>query len=245
LTTLIILFQQRPAIGLKRPAISANADVDRRQGRQTDLCRRHPPLPISTAPLTPALCEQAATGPPGCRPRFAAPRLCATFAQAIGGSVCSAAFLKGGSADAEFASCFRLRFSPQFSVPLRLRPHAQVVARHGWFLRYVGYAVVGRDPAILAVKTPGGSGSCSQKGCSLAATKRGRPGRCGLRPPPSSAQETEAHRQLVSPCFKRAPSRSWRLPTPPRAKRLGQPVQSGPACGRPPMPWLLRTPNAS
>ncbi len=44
----------------------------------------------------------------------------------------------------------------------------------GWFLRYVGYALVAGDPSILAVNTRG-LRDLLEKGCSLLANERGPP----------------------------------------------------------------------
>nr|APP87987.1 anchor polypeptide LCM [Paulinella micropora] len=93
----------------------------------------------------------------------------------------------------------------------------------GWFLRYVGYAIVAGDPSILAVNTRG-LRDILEKGCSLAATnvalQEMRAAAAGLFP------EEPKTRTLVVECFN-VLLRELNVPTPSSLQRLGSPVSQG------------------
>ncbi len=93
----------------------------------------------------------------------------------------------------------------------------------GWFLRYVGYAVVAGDPSILAVNTRG-LRDVLEKACSLPATN------VALQEMRAAAaalftDEPEA-RALVIACFN-VLLQELALPTPSTRARLGSPEQQG------------------
>ena len=88
---------------------------------------------------------------------------------ATGGGNAFTRLLRGSSEDADVRVVLPTGFAP-ISVakygPERMRKSVRDL---GWFLRYVGYALVAGDPSILSVNTRG-LRDVLEKGCSLAAT---------------------------------------------------------------------------
>nr|YP_002048857.1 anchor polypeptide LCM [Paulinella chromatophora]ACB42647.1 anchor polypeptide LCM [Paulinella chromatophora] len=93
----------------------------------------------------------------------------------------------------------------------------------GWFLRYVGYAIVAGDPSILAVNTRGLK-DILEKGCSIAATN------VALQEMRAAAAELFSEepetRQLVIDCFN-VLLKELAIPTPSALQRLGSSVSQG------------------
>nr|AUG32145.1 anchor polypeptide LCM [Paulinella longichromatophora] len=93
----------------------------------------------------------------------------------------------------------------------------------GWFLRYVGYAIVAGDPSILAVNTRG-LRDILEKGCSLAATN------VALQEMRAAAAnlfiEEPETRKLVVECFD-VLLKELNVPTPSALQRLGSKVSQG------------------
>ncbi|HJN35626.1 MAG: phycobilisome rod-core linker polypeptide [Prochlorococcus sp.] len=104
--------------------------------------------------------------------------------------------------------------------PARMRKSVRDL---GWFLRYVGYAIVAGDPSILSVNTRG-LRDLLEKGCSLLATN------VALQEMRAEAAELlrdrpEARRLTVQ-CFN-VLLKELAVPTPSSRQRLGSTVQQG------------------
>ncbi|QBE69941.1 Phycobilisome core-membrane linker polypeptide [Synechococcus sp. WH 8101] len=131
--------------------------------------------------------------------------------------------LQGSGEDADVRVVLPTGFAP-ISVakygPDRMRKSIRDL---GWFLRYVGYALVAGDPSILAVNTRG-LRDVLEKGCSLAATN------VALQEMRAAAasllkQQPEARRLTVQ-CFN-VLLEELAIPTPSARQRLGSPENQG------------------
>jgi len=132
-------------------------------------------------------------------------------------------FLEGTSSDVETRVVLPSGFTP-ISVfiygPDRMRKSVRDL---GWFLRYVGYALVSGDPSILAVNTRGLQ-DVLKRACSLTATN------VALQEMRAAAAELVVDlpqvRSQVIACFN-ALLKELSVPTPSTRKRLGSPVNQG------------------
>ena len=149
-----------------------------------------------------------------------------TFTGASGASQQGNAFtrlLRGNTEDADVRVVLPTGFSP-ISVakygPERMRKSVRDL---GWFLRYVGYALVAGDPSILAVNTRG-LRDVLEKGCSLAATnvalQEMRAAAAGL------LKDRPESRRLTVQCFN-VLLEELAIPTPSARQRLGSPENQG------------------
>ncbi|QEY33120.1 cell wall anchor protein [Synechococcus sp. RSCCF101] len=131
--------------------------------------------------------------------------------------------LEGTSSDVETRVVLPAGFTP-ISVslygPARMRKSVRDL---GWFLRYVGYALVSGDPSILAVNTRG-LRDVLMRACSLAATN------VALQEMRAAAAELvvdlPAGRRQLLLCFN-VLLKELSVPTPSTRRRLGSPVNQG------------------
>ena len=117
---------------------------------------------------------------------------------------------------------------PTGFIPISVSKHGPARMRKsvrdlGWFLRYVGYALVAGDPSILSVNTRG-LRDILEKGCSLAATnvalQEMRAGAADL------FRDRPEARRLVIDCFN-VLLRELAVATPSARQKLGSPVRQG------------------
>jgi phycobilisome core-membrane linker protein len=131
--------------------------------------------------------------------------------------------LQGSGEDADVRVVLPTGFTP-ISVakygPDRMRKSIRDL---GWFLRYVGYALVAGDPSILAVNTRG-LRDVLEKGCSLAATNVALQ---EMRAASASLLKGQAEaRRLTVQCFNVLLD-ELAIPTPSARQRLGSPENQG------------------
>ena len=146
-----------------------------------------------------------------------------TFAQGTGGGGLLGRVLEGLQAYADVLVVLPTGFTPISVARYGTERMRKSLRDMGWFLRYVGYAVVAGDPSILAVNTRG-LRDVLEKACSLAATN------VALQEMRAAAanlfrQESDA-RQLVIDCFN-VLLKELDLPTPSPRQRLGSPDNQG------------------
>jgi phycobilisome core-membrane linker protein len=134
-----------------------------------------------------------------------------------------ARLLQGTSSDVDVRVVLPTGFTPiSVSIygPDRMRKSVRDL---GWFLRYVGYALIAGDPSILSVNTRG-LRDVLEKGCSLAATnvalQEMRAGAAEL------LDDLPSARRLVVDCFN-VLLQELAVPTPGTRQRLGSPVNQG------------------
>ena len=201
--------------------LSANADVIVAKAANR-IFAGGTPLSYLDAPLTPVLISSGANAPLAAD-QLAAASSVRTFAQGIGGSGLLGRILEGVQADADVRVVLPSGFSPISVARYGNERMRKSLRDMGWFLRYVGYAVVAGDPSILAVNTRG-LRDVLEKGCSLAATN------VALQEMRAAAanlfrQEPEA-RELVIACFN-VLLKELAVPTPSTRQRLGSPENQG------------------
>ncbi len=182
------------------------------------------PLSYLDAPLTPfAVTVNAIDGALLAADQVAAATSVRTFAQGSGGTGLLGRILEGVQADADVRVVLPSGFSPISVARYGTERMRKSLRDMGWFLRYVGYAVVAGDPSILAVNTRG-LRDVLEKGCSLAATN------VALQEMRAAAanlfrKEPES-RQLVIDCFN-VLLRELAVATPSARQRLGSPESQG------------------
>ena len=201
--------------------LSANADVIVAKAANR-IFAGGTPLSYLDAPLTPALISSGATAPLAAD-QIAAASSVRTFAQGIGGGGLLGRILEGVQADADVRVVLPSGFSPISVARYGNERMRKSLRDMGWFLRYVGYAVVAGDPSILAVNTRG-LRDVLEKGCSLAATN------VAIQEMRAAAanlfrQEPES-RELVIACFN-VLLKELEVPTPSTRQRLGSPENQG------------------
>ncbi|MCT0230583.1 phycobilisome rod-core linker polypeptide [Synechococcus sp. CS-1324] len=201
--------------------LSANADVIVAKAANR-IFAGGTPLSYLDAPLTPALISSGATAPLAAD-QIAAASSVRTFAQGIGGGGLLGRILEGVQADADVRVVLPSGFSPISVARYGNERMRKSLRDMGWFLRYVGYAVVAGDPSILAVNTRG-LRDVLEKGCSLAATN------VAIQEMRAAAanlfrQEPKA-RELVIACFN-VLLKELEVPTPSTRQRLGSPENQG------------------
>ncbi|MCT0249434.1 phycobilisome rod-core linker polypeptide [Synechococcus sp. CS-205] len=146
-----------------------------------------------------------------------------TFAQGSGGTGLLGRILEGVQADADVRVVLPPGFTPISVARYGTDRMRKSLRDMGWFLRYVGYALVAGDPSILAVNTRG-LRDVLEKACSLAATN------VALQEMRAAAanlfrKESES-RQLVIDCFN-VLLKELAVPTPSARQRLGSPENQG------------------
>jgi len=221
LDTLITFFNSGATRLEAARRISANADVIVAKAANR-IFVGGTPLSYLDAPLTPTLVSSGAMAPLAAD-QIAAATSVRTFAQGIGGSGLLGRILEGVQAEADVRVVLPAGFSPISVARYGSDRMRKSLRDMGWFLRYVGYAVVAGDPSILAVNTRG-LRDVLEKGCSLAATnvavQEMRAASANL-----FRQDAEA-RQLVIACFN-VLLKELEVPTPSTRQRLGSPVNQG------------------
>ena len=221
LDTLITFFKSGAVRLEAARRISANADVIVARAANR-IFAGGTPLSYLDEPLTPALISSGANAPLAAD-QIAAASSVRTFAQGVGGSGLLGRILEGVQADADVRVVLPSGFSPISVARYGTDRMRKSLRDMGWFLRYVGYAVVAGDPSILAVNTRG-LRDVLEKACSLAATnvavQEMRAGAANL-----FRKEPEA-RDLVIACFN-VLLQELAVPTPSTRQRLGTPESQG------------------
>ena len=221
LDTLITFFRSGAVRLEAARRISANADVIVARAANR-IFAGGTPLSYLDEPLTPALISSEASAPLAAD-QIAAASSVRTFAQGIGGSGVLGRILEGVQADADVRVVLPPGFNPISVARYGNERMRKSLRDMGWFLRYVGYAVVAGDPSILAVNTRG-LRDVLEKACSLAATnvalQEMRAGAANL-----FRREPEA-RALVIACFN-VLLKELEVPTPSTRQRLGSPENQG------------------
>jgi phycobilisome core-membrane linker protein len=221
LDTLITFFKSGAVRLEAARRISANADVLVARAANR-IFAGGTPLSYLDEPLTPALISSGANAPLAAD-QIAAASSVRTFAQGVGGSGLLGRILEGVQADADVRVVLPSGFNPISVARYGTDRMRKSLRDMGWFLRYVGYAVVAGDPSILAVNTRG-LRDVLEKACSLAATnvavQEMRAGAANL-----FRKEQEA-RELVISCFN-VLLQELAVPTPSTRQRLGSVESQG------------------
>ncbi len=221
LDTLLTFFQSGATRMEAARRLSANADAIVAKAANR-IFAGGTPLSYLDEPLTPfavTVPEEAVLA----ADQAAFSRSVRTFAQGTGGSGLLGRVLEGLQADADVRVVLPTGFTPISVARYGTERMRKSLRDMGWFLRYVGYAVVAGDPSILAVNTRG-LRDVLEKACSLAATN------VALQEMRAAAanlfrQESEA-RQLVIDCFN-VLLKELDVPTPSPRQRLGSPENQG------------------
>ncbi|MDM7936580.1 MAG: phycobilisome rod-core linker polypeptide [Cyanobium sp. CZS 48M] len=221
LETLLTFYRSGSARVEAARLISANADAIVAKAANR-IFAGGTPLSYLDAPLTPFNVGQAETTTLA-SDQVAAATSVLTFAQGSGGAGLLGRILEGVQADADVRVVLPAGFSPISVARYGTERMRKSLRDMGWFLRYVGYALVAGDPSILAVNTRG-LRDVLEKACSLAATN------VALQEMRAAAanlfrKDSEA-RQLVIDCFN-VLLKELAVPTPSARQRLGSPENQG------------------
>jgi phycobilisome core-membrane linker protein len=221
LDTLIGFFQSGRARVEVARRLSANADAIVAKAADR-IFAGGTPLSYLDAPLSPGGGREAESTPLAAD-QVAAAASVRTFVQGSGDTGLLGRILEGVQADADVRVVLPSGFTPISVGPYGTARMRKSVRDMGWFLRYVGYAVIAGDPSILEVNTRG-LRDVLEKACSLAATN------VALQEMRAAAanlfrQEPEA-RQLVIDAFN-VLLRELEVPTPSPRQRLGSPENQG------------------
>jgi len=216
LDALITFFRSGPSRVAAAARLTANADaiVARAANR---IFVGGTPLAYLDRPAAPAAGEVLATD----QQAFATS--VQTFVQGSGGTGLFGRIREGFQAAADVRVVLPTGFTPINVARYGAASMRKSLRDLGWFLRYVGYAVVAGDPSILAVNTRG-LRDVLEKACSLPATN------VALQEMRAAAaalftDEPDA-RSLVIACFN-VLLQELALPTPSTRARLGSPEQQG------------------
>jgi phycobilisome core-membrane linker protein len=221
LETLLTFYRSGSARVQAARLISANADAIVAKAANR-IFAGGTPLSYLDAPLTPFNVGALETTVLA-SDQVAAATSVRTFAQGSGGTGLLGRILEGVQADADVRVVLPAGFSPISVARYGTERMRKSLRDMGWFLRYVGYALVAGDPSILAVNTRG-LRDVLEKACSLAATnvalQEMRAAAANLFSKDSQA------RQLVIDCFN-VLLKELAVPTPSARQRLGSPENQG------------------
>lgn len=180
------------------------------------------PLSYLDAPLTPFNVGSLESEPLA-SDQLAAATSVRTFAQGSGGTGLLGRILEGVQADADVRVVLPAGFSPISVARYGTERMRKSLRDMGWFLRYVGYALVAGDPSILAVNTRG-LRDVLERACSLTATN------VALQEMRAAAanlfRKDSESRRLVIDCFN-VLLKELDVPTPSARQRLGSPENQG------------------
>ncbi len=216
LDALITFFRSGPSRVAAAARLTANADAIVAKAANR-IFVGGTPLAYLDRPAAPATGEVLATD----QQAFATS--VQTFVQGSGGGGLLGRIREGFQAAADVRVVLPTGFTPINVARYGAASMRKSLRDLGWFLRYVGYAVVAGDPSILAVNTRG-LRDVLEKACSLPATN------VALQEMRAAAaalfvDEPEA-RSLVIACFN-VLLQELALPTPSTRARLGSPEQQG------------------
>lgn len=221
LETLLNFYRSGSARVEAARVISANADAIVAKAANR-IFAGGTPLSYLDAPLTPFNVGQPESTPLA-SDQVAAATSVRTFAQGSGGTGLLGRILEGVQADADVRVVLPAGFSPISVARYGTERMRKSLRDMGWFLRYVGYALVAGDPSILAVNTRG-LRDVLEKACSLAATN------VALQEMRAAAanlfRKDSESRQLVIDCFN-VLLKELAVPTPSARQRLGSPENQG------------------
>ena len=183
------------------------------------------PLSYLDVPLSVVSGQGASDATPLAADQAAFQRSVQTFAQGTGssGGNLISRLLEGAGGDADVRVVLPTGFSPIAVGRYGTDRMRKSLRDMGWFLRYVGYALVAGDPSILAVNTRG-LRDILEKACSLAATnvalQEMRAAAAGL------CKDNPQARELVIQYFNVLLA-ELQVATPSTRQRLGSPESQG------------------